>query len=176
MTAGVAAGPLRALVALGGNLGDPYATLAAAAREVAALGALEGGSSLYRTEPVGGPPGQPPYLNAVIALWPAPSFRAPDALLTALLAIERAHGRERRDRWAARTLDLDLLDLDGMVHDGPQVSLPHPRMMERGFVLAPLCELTPGWRHPVTGEGACEALARVGAGGVVRTSASWLPR
>ena len=161
---------------MGGNLGDPHETLAAAARAVSALGILEGGSSLYRTEPVGGPPGQPAYLNAVVALRPDPRYRAPAALLNALLAIERAHGRERRERWAARTLDLDLLDLGGAVRDEPQLSLPHPRMMNRAFVLAPLCELAPDWRHPLTGEGACDALARVGADGVARTERLWLPR
>ena len=73
----------------------------------------------------------------------------------------------------ARSLDLDLLSVGGRIVDRPQLTLPHPRMMGRAFVLAPLCEVAPGWRHPVTAEGACEALERVGSESVVRTDLAW---
>lgn len=162
-----------ALVALGSNLSEPLAQLRRAARELAALGEIAGRSSLYRTEPVGGPPGQPPYLNAVVALEPAARYRDPETLLGELLAIEARHGRSRRLRWAARTLDLDLLSLGDRHLRSERLSLPHPRMMDRAFVLAPLCELVPNWAHPLTGERACDALARLSQTGVERTRLRW---
>lgn len=165
--------PPRALVALGSNLAGPPAQLRRAAEEIADLGRVVARSSLWRTAPVGGPGGQPDYLNAVLALEPAPALRDPPALLRALLALEARHGRRRRRRWAARTLDLDLLALGDRVLALPELELPHPRMMARAFVLAPLCEVAPGWRHPRTGEGACEALARLDSGGVERTDLPW---
>ncbi len=165
-----------ALVALGSNLGDPLERMRRAAVALARLATWCRWSSLYRTLPVGGPPGQPAFLNAVALLQPLPAWSSPEALLEALLAIEREEGRVRRERWGPRTLDLDLLALDDVVAASPHLTLPHPRMMERAFVLAPLCELDPGWRHPVGGEGACEALARVGLSGVRRTRLSWRPR
>ena len=165
-----------ALVAFGSNLDDPAAQLRRAAAVVAALAARSSWSSIYRTVPVGGPAGQPDYLNAVAALQPVAAVAEPGALLEALLEIERRHGRRRSERWGPRTLDLDLLALDAHSLQTPRLTLPHPRMMDRAFVLAPLCELLPGWRHPLTGEGACAALARVGASGVERTRLAWSPR
>lgn len=162
-----------AYLALGSNLGEPLEQLRRALRELGGLGRVRGRSSLYRTAPVGGPPGQPPYLNAAVALEPDPEHAEPQALLAALLEIERRHGRERRQRWAARTLDLDLLAYGQQVLATPALTLPHPRMMERAFVLAPLCELEPGWRHPLSSERACEALERLGAFGVERTDLGW---
>lgn len=166
----------RALVALGSNLDDPLEQLRRAARALQELSATALFSSLFRTAPVGGPPGQPDYLNGVALLEPRPRWSQPDALLEALLAIEGRQGRRRRERWGPRTLDLDLLALDAHSLQTPRLTLPHPRMMDRAFVLAPLCELLPGWRHPLTGEGACAALARVGASGVERTRLAWSPR
>ena len=170
------AGGPAALVALGSNLGDPLDHMRRGAEAVAGLATVCRMSSMYRTLPVGGPSGQPAFLNAVALLRPSPRWADADALLAGLLAIERAQGRVRRERWGPRTLDLDLLALDDAVVTSPQLTLPHPRMMERAFVLAPLCELVPEWRHPVTGEGACEALARVGGSGVRRTRLSWRSR
>lgn len=165
-----------ALVALGGNLGDPAATLRSAVRSLASVAVVERRSSLYRTEPMGVEPGQPPYLNAVVMLRPFPALAEPHAVLAALLTIERVHGRVRRERWDARTLDLDLLDLAGRQIDDDAITLPHPRMMNRSFVLTPLCEVAPEWRHPVTGQLACDALASVGTAGVARTDLSWASR
>ena len=123
-----------------------------------------------------GPGGQRDYLNAVVALAPAPRFEEPGALLDALLRLERAQGRQRRERWGARTLDLDLLDHGGRIRAGPAPTLPHPRMMARAFVLAPLCEVAPQWRHPGSGRGACAALAALPAAerrAVVRSALPW---
>lgn len=133
------------------------------------------GSSLYRTTPVGGPTGQPDYLNAVVAL--RPEVTEPEELLTQLLGLEAEAGRERSERWAARTLDLDLLTFGEEVRTGEYLTLPHPRMMERAFVLEPLCEvideLSLRWRHPVTGIGAYETLANLSEEGIARTNLMW---
>jgi len=163
----------RALIALGANLGDPVTTLRAAARRLTALGGDLERSQLYRTAPVGGPPGQPDYLNAVVALTPAPAWREPVRLLAELHAIERAFGRRRRVRWEARLLDLDLIALGPRVVDGPELVLPHPRAMERPFVLVPLLEVAPDWRDPRSGRRAAEALAELDARGVRPSGASW---
>lgn len=161
-----------AYVALGANLGRPLETLAWAVGEVARLGTRRGVSRLYRTAPVGGPAGQPDYLNAVLSV---ETTASPRDLLTALHAIEASAGRERRERWAARVLDLDLLTYDGLIsEDG--VLLPHPRAWERAFVLAPLADLAPELEHPRTGERVARALVRVGMAGVQREDVpGWPP-
>lgn len=101
-------------------------------------------SSLYETAPVG-IPGAPDFLNAAVGVETALS---PEALLQACLDIESAHGRRRRPGagWESRTLDLDLLAYGELERDGPALTLPHPRLTERGFVLAPLAEIAPGLR------------------------------
>lgn len=133
--------PVIAYVALGTNLGDRHAHLDAA---FAALDALPGArllarSARYETAPLG-PAGQQDYLNAAAKL---STVLAPHALLDACLAIELARGRVRRERWGPRTLDLDLLlHGDLSLHD-ERLTLPHPAMLGRAFVLAPLCDLAP---------------------------------
>lgn len=133
-----------AYVALGANLGDPVATVRAA---LGALAAIEGArlvavSSLYRTAPVG-LKNQPDFINAAAALavdgavLPAPTF------LERLFAIEAAFGRARSVKNAPRTLDLDLLLYGDASMATPALTLPHPRMAERAFVLAPLAEIAP---------------------------------
>jgi 2-amino-4-hydroxy-6-hydroxymethyldihydropteridine diphosphokinase len=161
-----------AFIALGANLGDPVASLRSARHSLAELGEVTGASGLYRTQPVGGPPGQPPYVNAVIRLEPRTELRDPVLLLRALHGLELRHGRERRVRWEARTLDLDLLSFGNTVSTG-ELELPHPRMMERPFVLVPLLELAPPWRHPVSGVTAAAALAGLDAAGVELLPDSW---
>lgn len=138
----------RAFIALGGNVGDVRASFV---RALAALGASPGlrilaVSSLYRTAPVGPIP-QPDYLNAV-AMADA-DLPAPD-LLQLLQRIERALGRDRaaERRWGPRTLDLDLLLVGQERLDLPGLTVPHPRLAERRFVLVPLAELDPDLRPP----------------------------
>jgi 2-amino-4-hydroxy-6-hydroxymethyldihydropteridine diphosphokinase len=99
---------------------------------------------------------QPWFANAVVLV---DTEREPEFVLDWLQAIEARFGRERGERNAARTLDLDLIDYDGLILDTPRLVLPHPRMHERRFVLAPLCDLAPGWRHPRLGVTATALLA-----------------
>jgi 2-amino-4-hydroxy-6-hydroxymethyldihydropteridine diphosphokinase len=148
-----------AYVALGSNLGDRRAHLAAA---VAALERTPGievvaMSALYETEPVGPPQGR--YLNAVVRLR---TGLAPDALLERLLEIESAEGRRRGpERNAPRSLDLDLLLYADLERRGPALELPHPRLAERAFVLEPLCDLAPDLVHPALGASVAELARRV---------------
>jgi 2-amino-4-hydroxy-6-hydroxymethyldihydropteridine diphosphokinase len=127
---------------LGANLGDPTATLAAARDALARLprSRLLACSALYRTAPVGGPPGQPDYLNAALAL---ATRLPPAALLAHCLALEGRFGRLRSEPWGPRTLDIDLLLYDDLALDSPDLVLPHPRLHLRRFVLKPLCDLAP---------------------------------
>lgn len=134
--------PVGAYIGLGANLGDAPATLAWALRSLDALPAtrLVLHSSLYKTAPQDCAPGTPDFFNAVAQLHTA--LPAPD-LLDALLALEAQAGRERPYRNAPRTLDLDLL-LYGEAHiDSARLTVPHPRMHQRAFVLLPLAEITP---------------------------------
>lgn len=128
----------RAFIGLGGNLGDVTAHLASALRGLNGLSGtrVEAVSSVYQTAPLDA--AGPDYLNAVAAVQ---STLGPHELLSALLALELAHDRERPYRHAPRTLDLDLLWYDGICRSSPSLSLPHPRMMGRAFVLAPLAEV-----------------------------------
>jgi 2-amino-4-hydroxy-6-hydroxymethyldihydropteridine diphosphokinase len=128
----------RAYVGLGGNLGDVPATFQDALSRLAMAPCtqFEGASSLYRTKPVDAT--GPDFLNAVVALR---TSLGPRELLGILQGIEHAHNRERPYRNAPRTLDLDLLWFGGVLLERPELTLPHPRMHERAFVLAPLAEL-----------------------------------
>jgi 2-amino-4-hydroxy-6-hydroxymethyldihydropteridine diphosphokinase len=140
--------PVTAYVGLGANLGDTRATLAAALRELAALPGCSGlrASSIWRTAPVDS--SGPDYLNAVAVLQ---TTLAPPDLLDALQAIEQRHGRERPYINAPRTLDLDLLLHGDAVIDTPRLTLPHPRLHQRAFVLQPLLELAPALHAPGLG-------------------------
>lgn len=136
--------PRLAYVGLGGNLGNREATLREAVRRLGRLGQVVAVSSLYETEPVGYLD-QPPFLNGVVVL--ETTLAAPD-VMKALLAIEHALGRTRTFPNAPRTLDLDLLLLGDEVTQSPDVTLPHPRLHNRAFVLIPLAEVAPGVLHP----------------------------
>lgn len=129
-----------AYVGLGANLGQPAATLSQALRQLGTLPHTEltAQSSLYRSAPLDA--GGPDYVNAVARL--RTGLSAP-ALLAALLELEAAAGRQRPYRHAPRTLDLDLLLYDTLRLQSPELTLPHPRMHQRAFVLAPLAELAP---------------------------------
>lgn len=163
-----------AYVALGANLGDAPGTLRRAVADIAQLGEVVAVSRLYRTAPVGGPPGQPDYLNAALHLR---TSVPPQDLLDALHTIEARAGRTRAERWEARVLDLDLLLCGGAVTGTDTLrglTLPHPRAWERAFVLAPLRDLNPALPHPITGETVGAALDRVGEAGVHLAQARWL--
>jgi 2-amino-4-hydroxy-6-hydroxymethyldihydropteridine diphosphokinase len=132
-----------AFIGMGSNLGDRAATIGAA---IDALDAVEGigvlrTSSLHESSPVGGPAGQGPYLNAAVKV---ETTLPPRELLGVLQGIERDSGRVRAERWGERTLDLDLLLHGDSVIDEPGLVVPHPRMVVRRFVLAPLAEVSPG--------------------------------
>jgi len=143
----------RAFIGLGANLGDPQATLAQAEREIAGLPhtRLRAVSSLYRSAPVDAQ--GPDFFNVVVEVQTALS---PHELLAQLQHIEQRHGRMRPHRNAPRTLDLDLLIYADAVLDSPGLTLPHPRMHQRAFVLRPLAELAPDLVIP--GHGALGAL------------------
>jgi 2-amino-4-hydroxy-6-hydroxymethyldihydropteridine diphosphokinase len=129
----------RAYVGFGANLGDPAAAVRAAIAECASLGTVEAVSPLYRSAPVGVTE-QPEFVNAVAELG---TSLEPLQLLTSLQGIENAHGRVRAERWGPRTLDLDLLWYDGVESDDPTLTLPHPRALEREFVLRPWVDIAP---------------------------------
>jgi 2-amino-4-hydroxy-6-hydroxymethyldihydropteridine diphosphokinase len=140
------------LIALGSNLssraGDPPATLRAALRYLGDNGVtLVEVSQFYRT-PAWPDPRDPEFVNAVASVT---TELSPADLIARLHQAEAAFGRVRSERNAPRTLDLDILDYDGRVEDGPPV-LPHPRIETRAFVLIPLRDVAPGWRHPVSGK------------------------
>ncbi|MBI4614034.1 MAG: 2-amino-4-hydroxy-6-hydroxymethyldihydropteridine diphosphokinase, partial [Planctomycetes bacterium] len=141
--------PVRAAVALGSNLGDRLSCLAEARDRLGRTAgvALLARSTIYRTEPVGGP-AQGEFANAVDLFDVEPE---PCEFLEALLAIERAMGRVRRERWGPRSIDLDLLFHGMSATESPGLALPHPELHKRSFVLAPLAEVAPDWSHPVLG-------------------------
>jgi 2-amino-4-hydroxy-6-hydroxymethyldihydropteridine diphosphokinase len=155
-----------AYVSIGTNLGDRAAQLEFALRSLGELPATHVAalSPIFETDPVGPPP-QGAYLNAVVQLDTA---LAPRALLDALLAIERAAGRERSVRNAARVLDLDLLLYGDLVLDEPGLCVPHPRLAERAFILEPLAALAPDLVHPRLAEPIASLAARVRDPGAVR--------
>ena len=156
-----------AYVALGSNLGDPRQQLLDAMDALSNLPdtRLLQRSRLYRTPPWGMLE-QPPFINAAVELDTALS---PHALLDALLAIEQHAGRVRAERNGPRTLDLDLLHVDGVRLADPQLTLPHPRMADRAFVLLPLHDIAPTLRLPgqVT---VAELLARLDLAGCERVA------
>jgi 2-amino-4-hydroxy-6-hydroxymethyldihydropteridine diphosphokinase len=156
--------PPPTLIGLGANLaspswGAPRETLTAALATLESEGVvILARSGWYRSAPVP-PSDQPWFVNAVASL--ATSLPAPDLLLL-MQAIEQRFGRVRGKRNAARVLDLDLLDYHGERIESPDLTLPHPRLHERRFVLEPLAEIAPGWRHPALELTARQLLVRLG--------------
>ena len=136
--------PTRAAIGLGSNLGDRARHIADAIGSLSELGDLVAASALYQTAPMGGPE-QGPYLNAVAVIDTNLSARR---LLEACLEIEQAHGRERREKWGPRTLDLDIVLFGSAVIDEPGLTVPHPELANRRFVLEPLAEAWPGAALP----------------------------
>lgn len=146
-------------IGLGSNLGDRLGYLTEAVHRLSAFLAEPRMSTVYETEPVGYA-GQPPYLNAVVV---GITNLEPLAVLHQLQQIETDLRRVRSFRNAPRTIDLDLLLYDDVVRDTPQLTIPHPRMHERFFVLVPLVELKPAWRLPGLGQTVRELVTSLGA-------------
>jgi 2-amino-4-hydroxy-6-hydroxymethyldihydropteridine diphosphokinase len=127
----------RAFLGLGSNLGDRRHYLREAVESLPGVVAV---SPVYETDPVGGPAGQDKYLNIVVEI---DTDLPPRRLLAICHRLESAAGRVRAERWGPRTLDVDILWMDGVTADEPDLQVPHPRMGERRFVLAPLRDLAP---------------------------------
>jgi 2-amino-4-hydroxy-6-hydroxymethyldihydropteridine diphosphokinase len=140
----------RCLLGLGSNLGDREQTLEMALTEIDALPdvRLVRRSNWHRSEPVGGPPDQPEFLNGAAVF---ETSTPPLPLLSELQQIEARHGRVRRDHWSPRTLDIDILLYDTQVAETDMLTLPHPRLSFRRFVLEPAAEVAPRMLHPTIG-------------------------
>jgi 2-amino-4-hydroxy-6-hydroxymethyldihydropteridine diphosphokinase len=151
------------LIALGSNLpshaGNPSATLRAALMHLAQNAVPQLAVSRFYSTPAWPDPADPAFVNAVARVM---TELSPSELIARLHETETAFGRMRDTRNAPRTLDLDILDYDGRVEQGPPV-LPHPRMESRAFVLIPLRDVAPDWRHPVSGRSVEELLAAIPA-------------
>jgi 2-amino-4-hydroxy-6-hydroxymethyldihydropteridine diphosphokinase len=142
----------RALLALGSNLGDRVSHLREA---IEAMPDVAEVSPVYETDPIGGPDEQGAYLNLVVRL---DTQRSPRDLLELCRSLEEAANRVRRERWGPRTLDVDVLFYDDVEIHSPELTIPHPRLAERRFVLAPLAEVAPercppGWQDTLPAGG-----------------------
>lgn len=162
-------------IGAGANLGDRRATLrdAVAALQRSAEISVIAVSPLYETAPVGGPGGQDRFLNAAFCVQ---TTLAAAALLAVLHQIEADHERTRDVRWGPRTLDLDLLLYGDVVADAEALTLPHPRLHVRRFVLAPLADIAPDARHPLLGRTVARLLSELpdgDPGDVARLEADW---
>jgi 2-amino-4-hydroxy-6-hydroxymethyldihydropteridine diphosphokinase len=157
------------IIALGANLpsqaGEPRETLLSALDVLTAFGIRVSAVSPFYASDAWPDPQDPPFVNAVAII---DTKLAPRDLLAKLHDVETSFGRRRSTKNAPRPLDLDLIDYDSRVEKGPPV-LPHPRMRSRAFVLVPLADVAPGWRHPISGE-TVEQLTAVlnGAGKIKR--------
>ncbi|MGH6930170.1 MAG: 2-amino-4-hydroxy-6-hydroxymethyldihydropteridine diphosphokinase [Dongiaceae bacterium] len=158
------------LIAVGANLpspefGPPRATCEAALEELSRRGlGIVRRSRWFETAPIPASD-QPWFVNGVAAIHTA---RSPEALLALLHEMERRFGRERRELNAARILDLDIVAYGDLVRTDPPPILPHPRMHERAFVLLPLADVAPDWRHPADGRPLSELLRALPSGQLVR--------
>lgn len=156
-------------IALGANMpspaGPPDATLRRSLEAMPRVGIQVVKVSPFYRSKAWPNPADAPFVNAVVEV---KTRLLPGELLKALLAIEKGFGRVRKKANEPRTLDLDLIDYGGLISDAEQLMLPHPRMHERAFVLRPLADIAPAWRHPDTGEGVLMLLENVGEAGLER--------
>ncbi|MBN6050845.1 2-amino-4-hydroxy-6-hydroxymethyldihydropteridine diphosphokinase [Nonomuraea sp. RK-328] len=155
---------MRCVLSLGSNLGRRFDTLQGAVDTLFDAPGMEfvAASPVYETDPVGGPPGQRPYLNAIVI---AETSLPPRTLLERAQSVENAFGRERLERWGPRTLDVDLVIVGDTVCDDPDLTLPHPRAHERAFVLVPWWRADPEAELPGHGP-VVDVLASVDQRGV----------
>ncbi len=153
----------RCAIALGSNIGDSCAILDRAIAILAETSgiSLKARSSWYKTAPVGPP--QPDYINGCALLDVA---LTPQELLAIILDVEKQFGRVRQERWGPRTLDIDLILFDDIILETPKLTIPHPRMRERAFVLVPLAEIAPDWIEPVSGLAIAQLLLGLDCSGV----------
>lgn len=154
-------------VALGANIaspaGPPAVTLRRALEAMAKHGITVAAVSRFYETQAWPDASQPSFVNAVAQVR---TKLLPGELLRELLAIEKAFGRVRKTKWEKRSLDLDLIDYGGLISDAPHLMLPHPLLHERAFVLRPLADVAPDWRHPDTGLSVGRLLEIAGEGGV----------
>src|SRR5580698_9184533 len=156
--------PQLAYLSLASNVGDRVAHLRDAIARLESIGRVVSVSSFYETEPVE-VTDQPWFLNGAVGLETALTA---EQLMARLLQIEQKMGRRRIQKKGPRTIDIDILLFDDLILDSPDVTLPHPAMQERRFVLAPLAEIAPGARHPVLKKMIWELLEKLPAGQTVR--------
>jgi 2-amino-4-hydroxy-6-hydroxymethyldihydropteridine diphosphokinase len=163
----------RAFLGFGGNLGNPLDNFRQARQQLARHPQVEviAVAPIYQTPPVGGPDGQPDYLNSAIEI--LTGLTALD-LLQLCRQIEDEAGRLRDIPWGPRTLDIDVLIIDNLIMDAPLLTLPHPRLHQRHFVLLPLNDLAPQLNHPVLNETIGNLLQQLPAtAGITRLNETW---
>lgn len=153
-------------LALGSNIGDRLANLRRAVAALSPVVSVQAQSPVYET-PAWGYVDQEPFLNMVLK---AETVLAPAALLAHLKRLESELGRTPSFRWGPRLIDIDILLYDELVISTPELTIPHPRLPERAFVLVPLADLAPGLVHPVLGQPISELLAALDRSGITRWS------
>lgn len=155
------------IILAGANLGEPQKTISEALMRVKTILSVVKVSSFYRSDPWG----MESRFDFINQAWLGDCSLSPAELMDVLLRIEKELGRERDSSvvgYQDRIIDLDILDFGGMISEDPKVLLPHPRLADRAFALAPLLELSPEWVHPKTGLGADQLLAKLKPGGLER--------